>query len=152
MPACAIVGFCAICVCAIAMAAAVVCDLRTRTVPVAACGALALAGAVFRACADGAEGVATGALYGIVVVAGCRLANRLLRRGGSNPVGAGDIRCMGALSLASGAYAPLGFAACYGAAACAALAGLASRRVSLQDGMPMAPFLALWLACAALCR
>lgn len=152
MPACAIVGICAAGACAIAMAAAVACDLRTRTIPVAACGALALAGGVFRACADGAAGVAAGALYGIVFVAVCRLANRLPRRGGSNPVGAGDIRCMGALSLASGAYAPLGFAACYGAAACAALAGLASRRVSLQDDIPMAPFLALWLVCAVLCR
>lgn len=134
------------------MAAAVICDLRTRAIPVVACTVLALAGTVFRACADGADGVVAGALNGIFIVAGCRLANRLFRRDGSDPVGAGDIRCMGALSLASGAYAPLGFAASYGAAALAALVGLASHRASLQDGVPMAPFFALWFACAVLCR
>ncbi|WP_346686940.1 A24 family peptidase [Enteroscipio rubneri] len=149
---CELVTVGAVCACAIAMAVAVVCDLRTRTIPVAACAVLAIAGTVFRACEDGVEGVAAGAVCGIIVVAGCRAANRLFRRDDSKPIGSGDIRCMGALSLASGAYAPLGFAACYGAAACAALVGLASRRISLQDGMPMAPFLALWLACAALCR
>lgn len=152
MLSCEAVSACAICACTTAMAVAVVCDLRTRTIPVAACTVLALAGAVFRACADGADGVAAGMLYGVVIVAGCRLANRLVRRGDSEPVGTGDIRCMGALSLASGAYAPLGFAVSYGAAACAALVGLASRRISLQDGIPMAPFLALWLASAVLCR
>lgn len=151
MPASEAVAACALAVCGIAMAVAVACDLRARIIPVEACAALAVAGGTFQAYVAGAEGLAAGALHGGVIVAGCCLANRMARRGGDDPVGWGDIRCMGALSLASGSFAPLGFAVCYGAAAVAALAGLASRRLSVRDGMPMAPFLALWLMCAALC-
>lgn len=152
MPGSEAVAACALAACGIAMAVAVACDLRARIIPVEACAVLAVAGGAFQACVAGAEGLAAGALHGGVIVAGCCLANRMARRGeGHDPVGWGDIRCMGALSLASGSFAPLGFAVCYAAAAAAALVGLASRRLSVRDGMPMAPFLALWLACAALC-
>ena len=120
MPASEAVAACALAVCGIAMAVAVACDLRARIIPVEACAALAVAGGTFQACAAGAEGLAAGALYGGVIVAGCCLANRMTRRGNDDPVGWGDIRCMGALSLASGSFAPLGFAVCYGAAAAAA--------------------------------
>lgn len=136
------------------MAVAVVCDLRARIIPVKACAVLAAAGGAFQACVGGAEGLAAGALCGAVIVAGCCAANRAARRGkgGRDAVGWGDIRCMGALSLFSGSAAPLGFAVCYAAAAACALAGLASRRLSAEDGIPMAPFMALWLASVALLR
>lgn len=134
--------------CVFAMAAAVVCDMRARTIPLEACAAVALAGATFQATAHGLEGVAAGLLLALAVVGGCSLANRLLRvRCPGGAVGRGDVRCMGALSLATGAGAACGFAACYALAGLAALAGCATRRLKLGDGMPMAPFLSTWLAC-----
>ena len=64
-------------------------------------------------------------------------------------MGRGDVRCMGALSLATGAGALCGFAACYTLAGLAALAGCVVGKLKLGDSMPMAPFLSAWLACGA---
>ncbi|MFR7651306.1 MAG: peptidase A24, partial [Eggerthella lenta] len=74
-------------------------------------------------------------------------------RTGRTPVGYGDVRCMAALSLASGVATPLGAALCYGGAAAFSLAGIAAGKLSWRSGIPMAPFLAAWLvggACACL--
>ena len=136
--------------CAAAMAVAVVCDARARIIPLEACALVALGGAAFQAAVRGPEGLAAGALFARVVTGGCALANRLLRvRCPGGDVGRGDVRCMGALSLATGAGAACGFAACYALAGLVALGGCAMRRLKLGDGMPMAPFLSAWLACGA---
>ena len=133
-PAAAMLG-----ICAAAMATAVVCDLRARAIPLEACGLVAVAGTAFQLLACGPGGAATGLAVALVVAARCP--------GGA--VGRGDVRCMGALSLATGAGALCGFAACYALAGLAALAGCMAGRLKLGDGMPMAPFLSAWLACGA---
>lgn len=140
---------CTLLLCAFAMGVAVVCDLRARTLPLETCALLAVAGALFQLFAQGVAGVAAGAACAVVVVGGCLVANRVAGRRGKTAVGYGDVRCMAALSLACGATAPLGFAACYACAGAFSLGGLALRRLVPSDGIPMAPFLALWLACGA---
>ena len=137
----------ALAACGLCMASAVVCDLRARMLPLECCAAIAVAGAVFQVAVAGVAGLWAGLAFGLVVGVGCHAANRLMGKAGAAPVGWGDIRCMGALSLAAGASAPLGFSACYAGAALFSLAGLAMRRLSVRDGIPMAPFLAVWLIC-----
>lgn len=135
--------------CAVAMAVAVVCDLKARTLPLETCVVLAVAGTVFQLLVGGAEGVMLGAAAAAVVAVGCLGANRVFERRGKTAVGYGDVRCMVALSLASGAAAPAGFAACYACAAAFSLGGMVVRRLTPSSGIPMAPFLALWLLCGA---
>lgn len=145
VPAAAMLG-----ICASAMAVSVVCDLRARVIPLEACGLVAVAGTAFQLLACGPAGAAAGLGTALFVAAGSALANRLLgARCPGGAVGRGDVRCMGALSLATGAGARCGFAACYTLAGLAALAGCAVGKLKLGDGMPMAPFLSAWLACGA---
>ena len=132
------------------MAAAVACDMRARIIPIEACLAIALAGIAVQALMGGATALAAGAAFGMLVVAACALANRAFGRGGAPPVGRGDVRCMAALSLASGFAAPCGMLACYALAAVVSLAGMAAGKLTAKDGIPMAPFLAAWLPVAAL--
>lgn len=131
--------------CLVAMAAGVVCDMKARMIPIECCAALALVGAALQFHASGIAAVAFGCVAAIVVVAACALANRFLAKGGAWAIGGGDVRCMAALCLASGAACPVGLAACYGAAALYSLAGMALGKLRPRDGVPMAPFLALWL-------
>lgn len=145
-PACAALAFCGA-----VMAVVVACDMRARIIPLETCLALAVAGAALQLGVGGIDGLAAGALFGAVVIAGCAAANRLLGRHGGAAVGHGDVRCMAALSLASGPAAPLGLFACYACAGAFSLAGLAAGRLTLRGGLPMAPFLALWLAAAFAC-
>lgn len=143
----------ALAVAATAMAAAVICDLQARIVPLEACAALAAAGVVFQASTAGLEGVLAGCAFAVFAVLCCLALNRLFGRTGRTPVGYGDVRCMAALSLASGVATPLGAALCYGGAAAFSLAGIAAGKLSWRSGIPMAPFLAAWLvggACACL--
>lgn len=135
--------------CGLFMVAAVVCDLRARMLPLECCAVVAAAGAVFQVAVAGVAGLGAGLAFGLLVSVGCCAGNRLMGKGGSAPVGWGDVRCMAALSLATGAGAPFGFAVCYVGAALFSLAGLAARRLSVRDGIPMAPFLAVWLVCGA---
>ncbi|WP_080804035.1 prepilin peptidase [Arabiibacter massiliensis] len=137
--------------CGAAMAVAVACDVQARIIPLETCLALAVGGAAFQLGTGGVRALAAGALIAAVVVAGCAAANRLLGRGGGVPVGHGDVRCMAALSLASGPAAPFGLLVCYGCAAAFSLAGLAAGRLAWRGGIPMAPFLALWLAVVPVC-
>lgn len=65
--------------------------------------------------------------------------------GASCMVGGGDVRCMAALSVASGFAAPAGFAACFLAAAVVALAKCAMGKARAGDAMPLAPYLCVWL-------
>ena len=101
----------------------------------------------------GLEGVLAGCAFAVFAVLCCLALNRLFGRTGRTPVGYGDVRCMAALSLASGVATPLGAALCYGGAAAFSLAGIAAGKLSWRSGIPMAPFLAAWLvggACACL--
>lgn len=131
--------------CVLAMAVATVCDLRARMLPLECCAVVAAAGSVFQIAMAGVMGWAAGALCAVVVVAGCAVANRLFCRGGSAPVGHGDIRCMAALCLTTGAGALPGLVVCYVAAAVFSIAGMALHKLSSKDGIPMAPFLMAWL-------
>lgn len=60
-------------------------------------------------------------------------------------VGGGDVRCMAALSVASGFAAPAGFAACFLAAAVVALVKCVMGKARAGDAMPLAPYLCVWL-------
>ena len=134
-----------------AMLVAVACDLKARMIPLECCAALAAAGGALQALAAGPAGLAAGLVFAAVAAGACLAANRVAGRGRALPVGHGDIRCMAALSLATGAAAPAGLLACYMSAAAFSLAGLAARRLTLRSGIPMAPFLSLWLACGVAC-
>ncbi len=134
--------------CFVAMAVATVCDLRARVIPLEACAAIAVSGIVFQAMACGLAAVGSGAFFAVAVVAACSLANRLYRiRSPADAVGGGDIRCMAALSLASGAGAFYGMAACYACASVFSVLGCLLHRLKTRDGVPMAPFLTVWLVC-----
>lgn len=137
-------------ICAFVMVVSVVCDMRARTIPLEACAVLALAGMVFQLTVQGLDGVLAGVAFALVVLVGVSAVNRVLRiRNPGEAVGRGDMRCMGSLSLATGAAAICGFAACYLLAAGGVLVGCALRRLSWGDGIPMAPFLSIWLVCGA---
>lgn len=135
----------AITVAVVAMAVAVACDLRARIVPLETCAVIAGAGALFQMTTAGLQGLVVGGVFAVVIVLACIAVNRLFGRKGGVPVGYGDVRCMAALSLASGAATPVGVVACYVAAAAFSLVGIAARRMTCKSGIPMAPFLALWL-------
>lgn len=143
----AVAGF-SLCLCALAMIVSVVSDLRARIIPLETCAVLACAGIVFQASVRGLEGVLVGGGGALVIVAGSMAANAVMRiTCPSGAIGCGDVRCMIGLSLATGLGMPGGFAACYALAAVWAGLGCLLRRLSWGDGIPMAPFLSVWLAC-----
>ena len=61
-------------------------------------------------------------------------------------MGFGDIRCMTALAFACGPATLLGAAACYVSACTFSIVGMLMHRLGRRDGIPMAPFLSIWLA------
>lgn len=130
--------------CGVAMAACVVCDVRARMIPLECCGCLLLGGIAFQLIDGGVAGIAAGFASAAVVLAVCWMANRVARDVGGS-VGQGDVRCMTALAVLSGPASLIGAASCYVAAGLFSLIGLASRRLKRQDGIPMAPFLTLWM-------
>lgn len=137
----------ALAICGVTMVVVVVCDLRARIIPLEACAVVALMGVVAQLALGGVSALVTGGVVAALVGAGCLLANHLAR-GRTLPVGRGDVRCMAALSLASGPAAPVGLFACYVCAAACSLAGIAAGKLTLKSGFPMAPFLAVWLVAA----
>lgn len=141
------VAFALAALCWFALVVGTVCDIRARILPLEVCAAVALAGGTLQLCFGELEGFGWGCLVAVMVGTVCAVANRLFARGKAVPVGRGDMRCMAALSVASGAAAPLGFAACYVTAAAFSLGGMAVGKLTLSDGIPMAPFLGVWLAC-----
>lgn len=132
-------------ICALSMTVAMVCDLRARLLPLECCVTLAIAGGVFQVWVAGVSGLAVGAVFGLVIGAACLVANHLFSRSGAAPVGLGDVRCMAALSLTCGVAVPVGLAVCYVGAAVFSVMGLVMKRLTIRDGIPMAPFLILWL-------
>lgn len=129
-----------------ALLVAVVCDLGERVIPKETCALLGLAGAVTQGVSQGLESLAWGACFGLALMAGCRMVNKWGRSNRQAPmVGGGDVRCMVALSVASGRAAPFGCAACFACAAFVALVGCASGKMDRRDAMPLAPYFCLWL-------
>lgn len=89
-------------ICFFTMLIAVVCDLRARIIPYECCVVVALFGAFFQMSTAGFSGLFAGTVCGIAVVAVCATVNHFGRRHEKYPIGYGDIKCMGALSIATG--------------------------------------------------
>lgn len=134
--------------CFFAMLIAVVCDIRARILPLECCVVLAVSAVVFQMEAGGIAGVGVGLIWALVVVSVCLALNHFTQD--SQAIGYGDIRCMAALSIASGYNSGVGFSVCYIVAALCALVGLISKKLTLHTALPMAPFLLLWLVCGIL--
>ncbi len=130
--------------CIAAMLSGVACDLRARMIPLESCVMLAAFGLAFQFSRGGLPALGSGIVAVVVVLAICWIARRFF---GQNvrSIGGGDMRCMVALSLATGPGALTGALACYIAASAFSIVGLVSRRLGRRDGIAMAPFLALWL-------
>ena len=131
-------------VCLLAMVVGVACDLRARMIPIECCAAIALAGGAFQLLRGGLQALGSGLLFAVAVVVACWFARKALKAG-PRAVGGGDMRCMAALALASGPGAVVGAIACYIAAAAVSALGVLTRKLKFSDGLPMAPFLMLWL-------
>ena len=130
--------------CGVAMIVSVVCDVRARMIPLECCAALLAGGVAFQLLTEGVSGLVAGAVVAVAVFAVCWVANRIFRAVGGS-VGQGDVRCMAALAVLCGPASLVGAAACYIAASVFSVVGLVLRRLDRKDGIPMAPFLALWL-------
>ena len=130
--------------CVIAMLCGITCDLRARMIPLESCAVLAVFGFVFQLLRGGLPALGSGVVAAAGVLVVCWIARRIFRQN-ARSVGGGDMRCMVALSLATGPGALTGALACYVAASVFSIVGLASRRLGRRDGIAMAPFLALWL-------
>lgn len=137
--------------CVFGMAVGVICDVRARIIPLESCALIAAAGVLLQGAIEGLPGVFAGLTGALVLVVGCLVVNRIMAfRHPGGAVGWGDVRCMGALALATGVGSFWGFAVCYVLAAGVALTGCALKRLSWSGGIPMAPFLAFWLGCGVL--
>ena len=128
--------------CAVVMACIVVIDLDQRRIPRQLCWAIAACGSVLQVVACGGESLIAGVLVGLAVTVACRIATCFL---GEHAIGGGDVRCMVALSLATGWGAPAGFATCF---SCAAVWSLLRRwrdQEHFREPFAFAPFLAIWM-------
>lgn len=140
--------------CACCAGWAAVSDLRCRLIPRASCYGLALLGALYQLLVWGASSLVAGIAFALGAVAACRLAMRVWgrrkRRCGKGvqgtPLGGGDVRLAWALCVATGAFAPAGMALCGAVTAAVCIGGVACGRLRWDDGIPLAPFLALWPA------
>lgn len=133
--------------CAVLMMAIVAIDLEQRRIPRQLCWAIAACGSALQLIVCGCESLVVGLLIGMVVVAACHMAVRFL---GEHCIGGGDIRCMAALSLATGWGAPAGFVSCFSCAACWSLVRRLCNREHARDPFAFAPFLAVWLVVGGL--
>jgi len=134
--------------CLAAMAAIVVLDEATRIIPRELCWALAAAGALLQICIGGVANVVVGMVWGMAVCSVAVVSRWLVdrrRSDGRSSLGGGDVRCMAALSLATGPGAPVGFAACFAAASLWAVIARTRGRLKTGEAFAFAPFLALWL-------
>lgn len=134
----------------VALAAAALCDVAERLIPRETCWVIGGAGLACQCMVGGVASLGSGAAFALFAVAACAALNGFGRRFRDGPmVGGGDVRCMAALSVASGPLAAAGFAACFSVAAVVALAGCAAGRWGASTPLPLAPFLCLWLAVGA---
>ena len=132
--------------CAVTMVSLVVEDLRERLLPKKLCRVLAICGCAVQLFLYGSAGFTWGLVYAIAVILSCGIASIGFKQAtGEDALGGGDVRCMAALCLASGEWAPLGFAACFCAAGGWGLYRIATRSSTWKDTFPLGPFLAIWL-------
>lgn len=133
-------------ICTTFMIIGVACDLKARLLPIECSIAIALAGIVIQVSLAGFWGLLHGGIVGVAVYALCALLNVAAeRRNRLGFVGWGDMFCMLALSIATGFGALYGLIACCIAAAAFSLFGMSIGKLGLKDGIPLAPFLALWM-------
>lgn len=126
--------------------AAALCDTAARVIPRETCIAIAGAGMALQLMSCGAAALLAGAVFGVVVMLLCATANRIgALLGKGVQVGGGDVRCMAALSLASGSAAFAGFASCFLVVALCALVGRATGKLKGAATVPLAPFFCVWL-------
>lgn len=134
----------------VALLMAALCDLGARLIPREASAAVAACGAMMQAFACGVGALAAGALFGAVCVALCMAANRAGRMfGRGEGIGGGDIACMAALSLASGASACAGCLLSFLAAVAFSLIGWGAGKMNGASTLPMAPFFYAWFLVAS---
>ncbi|WP_251231390.1 prepilin peptidase [Adlercreutzia aquisgranensis] len=139
-------------------------DLRRRRIPRASCYGVALCGLAAQLLGHGVPTLAWGLAYALVAMLLCAFAlraSRLLARrrcpsqppgvvpgaaqgAPPSPIGGGDIRLIAALCVATGPSAPSGVALCAAGTVAVCAIGLACGRLRWRDGVPYAPFLALW--------
>ncbi len=139
--------------CSAAMALIVLCDDEVRIIPRGLCWLLAIAGTALQGCAGGVPAIAVGAIWAVAFYLISRTALWLVdgRKGREEPsLGGGDVRCMMALSLATGPGAPIGSAACFAAAAIWAAIERVRGHMEAGEAFAFAPFLALWLVVGVL--
>ena len=139
--------------CSGAMAGIVLYDDAARIIPRRLCQLLAVAGIVLQASNGGMPAVVIGSIWAIAFYLVSCIALWLIdgRKGRKEPsLGGGDVRCMAALSLATGPGAPVGFAACFTAAALWVAIERMRGRIKAGEAFALAPFLALWLAVGVL--
>lgn len=133
-------------VCVTFMIIGIVCDLKARLLPIECSIAIALAGVIIQIFLAGFWELVYGAIVGVVIYVLCVVLNTVAeRRGRLGFVGRGDMFCMSALSIATGFGALYGLVVCCVAAAAFSLFGVAIGKLGLKDGIPLAPFLALWM-------
>lgn len=143
---------------------AVVEDLRRRRIPRASCYGAALCGLAAQLLDHGLPAIAWGLAYALSALLLCFVAlratwpgacrRRSLQQGDGDakgakdasvsPVGAGDVRLIAALCVATGPSAPSGVALCAAGTVAVCAICLACGRLRWRDGIPYAPFLALW--------
>lgn len=124
---------------------AVACDVAARMIPLETCWAAGVFGTLFQMGVAGFRAVAAGAAFGLIVATLCFAANRwAIAKGRGKMVGGGDVRCMVALSLASGNAAFMGFGLCFFIAALFAGIGRILGVLHRGDVFPFAPFLCVW--------
>lgn len=134
----------------VALLMAALCDLEARLIPWEASAAVAACGGMMQAFACGVEALAVGALFGAVCVVLCMAANKVGRMlGRGEGMGGGDVACMAALSLASGASACAGCVLSFLAAAAFSLIGWVAGKMNGASTLPMAPFFYAWFLVAS---
>ena len=134
--------------CLFAMAAIVLFDAAVRLIPRRLCWMLAASGAGWQFCRFGFCGMAAGAFWAAVfssLAALFAIISCFVAKTDERPLGGGDVRCMVALSLATGSAAPIGFAACFVAAALWSGQARIRKRLLPKEPFAFAPFLAIWL-------
>ena len=129
-----------------ALLTAALCDAAARVIPWETCFAIAGAGSALQLVSCGLASLFAGVVFGVVVALLCAVANRIGNRlGRGSQIGGGDVRCMVALSLASGPAAFAGFAACFLVVALFAFAGRVLGKLKDAATVPLAPFFCVWL-------
>lgn len=131
------------------MAEAVRCDVAHRLVPRELCALMAVAGGAFQLLAFGWATFAGALVFAACAIALCCALSFLVRRlsdeEATPPLGGGDVRCIGAIAIATGRGAFLALGAGAIAAALFCTVRFVVRSPNRRRPIPLAPFLMLGL-------